>query len=288
MQVSNKKLMKNDPGKFKLPLKRKGIAPVEYLYRVSALRLVLFGILAYFLIACLFSVIEYVLKSPLTYFKGTPGPLSFWDLIYFNFTTILTVGYGDYSPSGYVRILSIIEAFIGVGLYSFFVAVLTVKSLFPKKHSIVFSKYGYYSLAEKKFLIIFLNTAKENIANAEICSYFKLGADWEILPSGKTPFITKSVQTFFVTNEYAPEELKEKLHPYDCLRVGISGGIGMANYSTSVEYGTDDIIVIESREVLRKYEGFWKVDERIKSSEFKNHFHYRPAGSNSLKEYFGK
>ena len=280
--------MKRDPGKFKIPDKRKGIAPVEYLYRVSVLRLILFGILAYVLIACIFSVIEYFFKSPLTYFKGPPGPLGFRELIYFNFTTILTVGYGDYSPTGYVRILSIIEAFMGVGLYSFFVAVLTIKSFFPKKHSIVFSKYGYYSLEEKKFLIIFLNTAKENIANAEICSYFKLGSDWEVRPSVKTPFITKSVQTFLVTDEFPIEKLREDLHPYDCLRVGISGGIGMSNYSTSVEYGIDEIIVIENRYVLRKYEGFWRVDERLNSVEFKNHFHYRPSGSRNLKEYLGK
>ena len=177
---------------------------------------------------------------------------------------------------------------MGVGLYSFFVAVLTIKSLFPKKHSIVFSKYGYYSLDDRKFLIIFLNTAKENIANAEICSYFKLGADWEVRPSGKTPFITKSVQTFFVTDEFTIEELKEKLHPYDCLRVGISGGIGMANYSTSVEYGTNEIIVIKSRDVLTEYEGFWKVDESLNSAEFKNYFHYSPPASKNLNEYLGK
>ena len=190
----------------------------------------------------------------------------------FNFTTILTVGYGDFSPSGYVRVFSIIEAFMGVGLYNFFVAVLTIKSFFPKKHSIVFSKYAYYSLDDKKFLIIFLNTAKENIANAEICSYFKLDKDWEVRPSGRTPFITKSVQTFFVSDEFPIEELREKLRPYDCLRVGISGGIGMANYSTSVEYGTHEIIVIKSRDVLTKYDGFWKVDENLNSLEFKKYF----------------
>ena len=236
--------MKKYPGKFKLPAKRNGMAPVEFLYRVSVIRLILFGIFAYALIACIFSVIEYFLKSPLAHFKETPAPLGFWDLIYFNFTTILTVGYGDYSPLGYVRILSVIEAFIGVGLYSFFVAVLTIKSFFPKKHSIVFSKYGYYSLEDKKFLIIFLNTAKENITNAEICSYFKLGDDWEIRPSGKAPFITKSVQTFFVTDDFSIEELKEKFHPYDCLRVGISGGIDSAVTSTLCALTGKPVIVL--------------------------------------------
>src|SRR5689334_7742833 len=112
---------------FILPSKRR-VTLVEYLGRTSVSNLVWFGILLYIFFVTFFSGIEYLLQNPYS-FKDEPT-LDFWDLMYFNFVTILTVGYGDYSPKGYFRILAVIEAFIGVGVYSFFVAILTIKSLF--------------------------------------------------------------------------------------------------------------------------------------------------------------
>jgi hypothetical protein len=274
--------MEKDPAQYKIPRSRK-ITLVEYFGKASFSRLVLMGISIYIFFVALFSGIEFFIQSYATYFgKAASG---FWELMYFNFITILTVGYGDYSPKGVFRPLSILEAFIGVGIYSFFVAVLTVKSLLPKKHAVVFSKYAYYCLDKEKFLIIFLNTSTENLSNAEICSYFKLNEDWAVTPSVRAPFITKSVQTFFVGDCVSPAELKTKLHRYDCLRVGISGGLGMSTYLTSIEYGLKEIIVIPGKNVLTNYKGFWDVDGNLNSEEFNKFFHYAPKQRETLGDW---
>ena len=44
------------------------------------------------------------------------GPQTMNDYIYFSFTTYTTVGYGDYTPKGPIRLLSQIEALVGLVL----------------------------------------------------------------------------------------------------------------------------------------------------------------------------
>ena len=85
-------IIKKEPGKFKLPNKRKGTAPVEYLYRMSVVRLIFWGIFAYVFIACIFSIVEYFLHSPMTYLRGEPRSLGFWELMYFNLLLFLPLG----------------------------------------------------------------------------------------------------------------------------------------------------------------------------------------------------
>lgn len=46
----------------------------------------------------------------------------FWDSFYFSTTTFTTLGYGDFSPVGWLRILTSIEAFLGVVNMGFLIA----------------------------------------------------------------------------------------------------------------------------------------------------------------------
>ena len=56
--------------------------------------------------------------------RSLGDPWRFYDLLYFSFTTVTTVGYGDIAPvSHYARMLSILEQIVGV----FFVAVLIAR-----------------------------------------------------------------------------------------------------------------------------------------------------------------
>lgn len=48
--------------------------------------------------------------------------LGLWDSFYFSTTTFTTLGYGDFSPIGWLRILSSIEAFFGVVNMGFLIA----------------------------------------------------------------------------------------------------------------------------------------------------------------------
>jgi hypothetical protein len=114
--------------------------------------------------------------------------------------------------------------------------------------------------------------------------YFKLGQDWTTLPPIKVPFITKSVQTFYLS--FLPlEKIKARLHYLDCLRVGITGSLGMSNYSTFVEYGLEDILVVPNRAELTNYPGFYQVDQFLSSEEFQHYFHYYPKNAIKLSEF---
>ena len=48
------------------------------------------------------------------------GPISFFQMVYFTFTTISTVGYGDYSPSTVLsRSFIVVSIFAGVTFFSY-------------------------------------------------------------------------------------------------------------------------------------------------------------------------
>ena len=248
----------------KLP-KRRTKSLMEWLDSISIFKLILIGLGLYIIITLIFSFLEFRLQNEDNY-------------LYFNFVTILTIGYGDYSPAGIFRFFSIIEAIIGLGIFSLLISFLTLKTLLPRKSTIVFSKFGYYSLKEQRFMIIYLNTANNYLINSETCSYVKSGGDW------KAPFITKSVQTFFL-DEVKLDLLKQNVTEYDCLRIGITGNIGIANYSTSIEYSFKNIIVINDGHTLTNYTGFWDVDNNINKVEFQNFFHFNPPESRNLYDY---
>jgi hypothetical protein len=211
-------------------------------------------------------------------------PAGFWDLIYFNFISMLTIGYGDLSPTGVFRVITIIEAIYGLAVYSLTISLLLIKMLLPRKDTIVFSKYGYYCVKDGAFMVIYLNTANQFITNLETSWYFKLNDDWETRIPVRVPFITKSVQTFYLKPSVPFEQINAELHPYDCLRVGLNGSLGIANYSTYVEYGIEDILIIENRNELIGYTGFHEVDENLTDAEFERLFHYKPKNARPLSD----
>ncbi|AMR31545.1 hypothetical protein A0256_08950 [Mucilaginibacter sp. PAMC 26640] len=272
--------MKNNDAQFQLPSKRR-LSFTERLESLDSWFIVTASAVLYVAAVMIFSCIEYSIGVKGNFKDELSG---FWELVYFNFISILTIGYGDVSPLGYVRVLTIIEAIIGLTIYTLSISVITLKLLLPARHTIVFSKYAYYSTDDEAFMIIYLNTAKQFITNLETTWYFKLNEDWKTGSPSRVPFITRSVQTFYLGYGIPVERLVAQLHSYDCLRVGLSGDLGMTRYSTYVQYDLEDILVIENRDELKNYEGFYQVDEHWQSDKFSSYFHYRPKDAATLAE----
>jgi hypothetical protein len=268
---------------FDLPKERKKTF-IESIDAITSWQLIGIVLLLYIAPVFVFSGLEWLIGPNTHLTTNPPHPVGFWELIYFNFVSILTIGYGDMSPTGVFRLITIVEAVIGLAIYSLSISLVTIKILLPRKDVIVFSKYAYYCTDDSAFMIIYLNTSSTYVTNLQTSWYFKLDEDWHAKTPIQVPFITKSVQTFYLKYDKPFEEINAMLHPFDCLRVGLSGNIGMANYSTFVEYGLKDILIIRNRSVLTKYEGFYKVDENLKSAEFEKYFHYQPEGAGKLSE----
>jgi hypothetical protein len=257
---------------------------IEWIDGLGRLQLMGCGVAFYLVIVILFSSIEFYLDPTVNLPLPSKLPTGFPDLIYFNFVSILTIGYGDLSPKGVFKILTILEAITGLAIYSLTISIITIKLLLPKKDTIVFSKYAYYCETEDAFMIIYLNTAKQYLTNAETSWYFKLNEDWKTLPPSKVPFITKSVQTFKL--EFLPlKEIKTRLHEHDCLRVAITGSLGPGIYSTFIQYDLSDILVIKDRSELTAYPGFYQVDKYLSDPDFQHYFHYAPVQAVKMSEY---
>lgn len=174
---------------------------------------------------------------------------------------------------------------MGVTLLSFLLAIFTMKSLQAPLNTVVFSKHAYYCRDDKFFLIIFINTCHINLANVEISSYFKLGGNWVVRHSITSPLITRSAQTFHI-NKFEEKDIVKYLREGDCLRVGMTGQLGFANFSTSIQYNSDEILVIPNRRELVDFFEPRSAPNDFKAPEFHQMFHnYCPHGAITLPEF---
>lgn len=67
--------------------------------------------------------------SGLVYTADGLRKVGFMEALYFSFITFCTVGYGDYLPTGYIRIFSVIESMAGITLPSLFLITLSRRYL---------------------------------------------------------------------------------------------------------------------------------------------------------------
>lgn len=276
-----------NPGKPRLATqilpKKRAQSLVEFVTQSNNWKIARYGLFLYITPVVFFTLVEWLfLKAgnPIVYADKEPATL--FKLLYFNLITIITIGYGDIHPISWGCVFSVAEGVLGVGMFGLLVAALTTKLLSPPQNAIVFSRYGYYCTDHQKFLLIFVNTTNTYMTNVDMTSYFKLGRDWCVKPSIRTPFITTSVQTFFLDHELI-DDIVRLLREGDVFRFGVSGTLGVSTYSAAVQYHADEIIVIQNRRELTGYEGFHSPDFR--SNDISEMFHYRPEESLTLADY---
>ena len=267
-----------------LPARRTG-AHLKTLGKQSFWRILAIGLMVYSAFALAFSLVDYaslLLGRPLVQSAADATPASFPDIVYFNFITILTIGYGDFVPLGPGRALAVLEAVLGTGLMGILIAALTAKFLSAPRNSVVFSRFAYYCVEPQCFLIVYVNTSVDRIVNAETSCYFKLGGDWDVDVPVRSPFITQAVQTVYV-HDLGHDDIVARLKKRDALRVAIGGQICGTAFATSIQYSADEIIVLPNRQPLVEYDGFWEPD--FASVELAEMFHYRPPDAPTLAQY---
>ncbi len=268
-----------------LPKKRTGLR-VQWLASWPMWLIGIVGLLLYITIIAVVSLVEWYFSTPSNMWvkAGNGSTVGWWDIVYFNFVSILTIGYGDYSPNcGAARLLTVLEAIAGTAILTITLAALIAKFLSAPTNAVVFSRHAYYCTDDEAFLVIYLNTTRTRLVNVEISSYFKLGGDWMIRPSARSPFVTRVVQTFFTDGVQQNQLVNLLNEASDAFRFAISGQLGGASYSVAIEYKPSDIIVLPNRNVLIEYPGFWHVD--LRSPEFERMFHYRPLNAPTLPEH---
>jgi potassium channel LctB len=80
------------------------------------------------LVAVIFGFLYYSLPGELVNGRTGEPITNIFDFIYFSFVTILTIGYGDIAPHGFIRLLTAIEGLIGWLLFGIIVyKVVSVK-----------------------------------------------------------------------------------------------------------------------------------------------------------------
>ena len=142
-----------------------------WITRQSFRNLVLSWALIYFGTGLLFASL-YWSTWPSFVTPASPAVRSFPDCAYFSFTTLSTLGYGDLTPVGIGRVLSIAEAFLGISLNAIVLGIVVFKAL-RRSIPIAFSD-AVYDQASRQFRLRFVNTDEDNLRNVTIsCSSIK-------------------------------------------------------------------------------------------------------------------
>lgn len=171
-----------------------------------------------------------------------------------------------------------IEAFVGVGLFGLLVAVVTLKALLPPRNTIVFSK----NAEPERFLVVFVNTTTGSLGNATISptsSWAVTGvSDLRLLPRSSLNRFRPSIWTKCCRRP------SSKLGDGDCLRVGITAGLGFPIFRLSCSTRWITFRVIPSRaKFIQFFEPRWNPD--FKSPEFARMFHDDPENPVSLASF---
>lgn len=91
--------------------------PFRHLFKVSfgLIGVILVHVISIVIFGAVIYTLTHVESGRFGHLQGAE-PQSLHDFIYFSFTTYTTVGYGDYVPIGPIRLLSQIEALVGLVL----------------------------------------------------------------------------------------------------------------------------------------------------------------------------
>lgn len=237
------------------------------------------------MLAITFSSVFYLaayLGYPLIFSESDPVK-GFGGIVYFNFVTILTIGYGDLHPVGVGRFLAAIEALFGVGLFGSIIGVAIIKLTNPHSQSIVFSKYGYYALDVNRFFIIFVNTNRTPFVNVQLSAILKIRRNNHVEPLSTAPYIGESVWVFYLHRLPAERIRQLSLFSDDGLKFGLSGNYGFTRFATAVKYTFDEILVVANSNALAHNPVV--LNPKFGSQEFKSLFHFKPEGAITFSEY---
>lgn len=258
---------------------------INFINATSVIKLLIYGVLIYVGVVVFCSAIFYAFANfGQDVINKDKLPIrNLGTILYFNFVTILTVGYGDLAPVGIGRFLAVVEALTGIGLFGLIIGVVIIKFTNPSDNSIVFSRYCYYALDEEKFFIHFVNTNKKALINVEMSYVVKIG-NWKVRPSITSPYVGKSIWTFFLPDVLAMEEISNlTLRKDDGFKFGLKGSYGFASYVCYIKYFLDEILVIKSRKLITKIPIL--EDPVFGTQDLEDAFHYIPKDRKTFKEY---
>jgi len=140
---------------------------LKFISRTSLFSLAVIFCALYLLIAVLFALIYWKFQLIVSTQDGS-FHTSFFTHLYVSFATQSTIGYGDFVPIGYGRLVVAIQAVVGLLIVSLGSAALVLNFLTPKQDSILFDDYLVFYPKERKFRFRYINRLPFSLLNSSI------------------------------------------------------------------------------------------------------------------------
>ncbi len=100
------------------------------LFATSPMRVLVSTVLIYFVFVFVQFLAPFILETSINCIAQDASVMTkFWDTAYYSAITYLTIGYGDCSPLGFLRLVASIEGFVGVFMMSYFTVAFARKIL---------------------------------------------------------------------------------------------------------------------------------------------------------------
>jgi hypothetical protein len=129
------------------------------------------------------------------------------NLLYFSFTTQSTVGYGDYAPVGYGRLISVVQSLVGMAMNALLLGIAAVKVLKPS-FPIIFPQYVVYELKAHDFWFRFMNIDPDRLREVTVCLVISKSPDAaERLKPGAYDTIANYVNLPFSSWQVCPSDV---------------------------------------------------------------------------------
>jgi hypothetical protein len=142
-----------------------GFSLVRFLVGASALKLIALGTAIYLVTAVVFAIFYAICQGVTP--DDTSYRMQLYDYVYFALVTQTTIGYGDFSPTGYGKIIFVFHSLFAIIFFTSFLGVVVAKVFLPSVSGLHVSKFVVFYPDIEHFRLYLFNKQRSPIEDVE-------------------------------------------------------------------------------------------------------------------------
>lgn len=247
--------------------------------KLSVFRFILYSLAIFLTIAILFSLVYY-LPSKYLHVQVLSPEQDFWGSLYFSLGTQLSMNFGNVEPVSFAGLVALAQVMLGTLFFGIWISYIVLKALIPSQNTVVFSPHAFYIKPRGDFAILVNNTTSTQLYNFTAVAVVKYFRRNQASNETTLPYIDNSAILLTVSNLRIDKQDPKRYDPNeDGLKVSIRCSMSYAQFSTSVKYLFEDILVVDSTDFMDN-PTFQQTE--LRAGKFWDHFENPISGVDTL------